>query len=107
LKDLKVNHKAKMKLWCDSKSAISITNNPMQHDRTKHVEIDRFFTKKKLKNGLLELIGITNNPMQHDRTKHVEIDRFFIKKKLKNGLLELSHVVTRNQVANCLTKDLD
>ena len=27
----------------------------MQHDRTKHVEIDRFFIKEKLNSGLLEL----------------------------------------------------
>jgi hypothetical protein len=29
LKDLKVNHGGKMKLWCDNKSAISIANNPV------------------------------------------------------------------------------
>jgi hypothetical protein len=46
LKDLKVNHKAKMKLWCNSKSTINIVNNPIQHDRTKHVKINRFFIKK-------------------------------------------------------------
>jgi hypothetical protein len=55
LEDLKVNHGEKMKLWCDSKSAISIANNPVQHDRTKHVEIDKFFIKEKLESGLLEL----------------------------------------------------
>jgi hypothetical protein len=27
----------------------------VQHDRTKHVEIDRFFIKEKLKSGLSEL----------------------------------------------------
>jgi hypothetical protein len=60
LEDLKVNHRAKMKLWCDSKSTISIANNPVQHDRTKHVEIDKFFIKEKLTSGLLELSQITN-----------------------------------------------
>jgi hypothetical protein len=55
LKDLKVNHGGKMKLWCDSKSAINIANNLVQHNRTKHVEIDRFFIKEKLQSGLLEL----------------------------------------------------
>jgi hypothetical protein len=55
LVELKVDQGAQMKLWCDNKSAISIANNPVQHDRTKHVEIDRFFIKEKLNDGLLEL----------------------------------------------------
>jgi hypothetical protein len=55
LVELKMNPGAQMKLCCDNKSAISIANNPVQHDRTKHVEIDRLFIKKKLNSGLLEL----------------------------------------------------
>ena len=39
----------------DNKSAINIANNPVQHDRTKHVEIDRFFIKEKIDNGILQL----------------------------------------------------
>ena len=35
-----------MKLFCDNKATISIANNPIQHDRTKHVEIDRHFIKE-------------------------------------------------------------
>jgi hypothetical protein len=55
LSELKVLRKGPMMLWCDNKSAISITNNHVQHDRTKHVEIDRFFIKEKLDDGTLEL----------------------------------------------------
>lgn len=35
--------KGALKLWCDNNSAINIANNPIHHERTKHVEIDRFF----------------------------------------------------------------
>jgi Reverse transcriptase (RNA-dependent DNA polymerase) len=47
LVELKMDQGAKMKLWCDNKSAISIANNLVQYDRTKHVKIDRFSSKKK------------------------------------------------------------
>jgi hypothetical protein len=30
-----------MTLFCDNTTAIEISNNPVQHDRTKHVELDR------------------------------------------------------------------
>ena len=34
-----------MKLFCDNKATIRIVNNPVQHDITKHVKIDRHFIK--------------------------------------------------------------
>ena len=37
-----------MKLYCDNKAAMRIAQNPIQHDRMKHVEIDRHFIKEKI-----------------------------------------------------------
>jgi hypothetical protein len=35
-----------IKMYCDHKAAIVITNNLVQHDRTKHVKVDRHFKQK-------------------------------------------------------------
>ena len=53
LDDYRIKWDAPMRLYCDNKSAISIAHNPVQHDRTKHVEVDRHFLKEKLDSGLI------------------------------------------------------
>ena len=42
-------------LMCDNKAAVSISENPVQHDRIKHVEVDRHFIKEKLEGGIVSL----------------------------------------------------
>ena len=42
-------------MFCDNQATISIAKNPVHHDRTKHVEIDRHFIKEKLENGVIML----------------------------------------------------
>ena len=53
LRDLNIMSLDSMRLYCDNKAAISIAHNPVQHDRTKHVEIDRHFIKEKLSSGVI------------------------------------------------------
>jgi len=53
LRDLNIMLPDSMRLYCDNKAAISIAHNPVQHDRTKHVEIDRHFIKEKLSSGVI------------------------------------------------------
>ncbi|KAM1277262.1 hypothetical protein ACFX13_030387 [Malus domestica] len=53
LRDLGFKPKDTMKLHCDNKAAIEIAYNPVQHDRIKHVEIDRHFIKEKLDAGII------------------------------------------------------
>ena len=43
------------KLFCDNKAAISISENPVQHDRTKYVEVDRHFIKDNLEAKVVDL----------------------------------------------------
>ena len=37
-----------IRLYCDNKVACDIAHNPVQHDCTKHIEVDKFFVKEKL-----------------------------------------------------------
>lgn len=53
LADLQICWTAPMRLYCDNKSAINIAHNPVQHDRTKHIEVDRHFIKAQLEGGLI------------------------------------------------------
>ena len=48
LDDLKIKREEPMRLYCDNKFVINIAHNPVQDDRTKHIEIDRHFIKEKL-----------------------------------------------------------
>ncbi|KAH9763832.1 retrovirus-related pol polyprotein from transposon RE1 [Citrus sinensis] len=55
LNDLGYSSQQPIQLYCDNKAARDIAHNPVQHDRTKHVEVDRFFIKEKLDEKILEL----------------------------------------------------
>ena len=53
LDDLRIKWDDPMKLYCDNKSAINIAYNPIQHVRTKHIEVDRHFIKERLEEGVV------------------------------------------------------
>ncbi|GAV78038.1 hypothetical protein CFOL_v3_21506, partial [Cephalotus follicularis] len=53
LQDLGLPTDPPVRFYCDNKSAISIVHNPVQHDRTKHIEIDRHFIKEKMEAGVI------------------------------------------------------
>ena len=53
LEELKVINHLPIKVFYDNKAAIVIAHNPVLHDRTKHVEVDKHFIKEKLEVGLI------------------------------------------------------
>ncbi|RVW64621.1 Retrovirus-related Pol polyprotein from transposon RE1 [Vitis vinifera] len=66
LQDLGYLSKQPIRLFCDNKAASDIAHNPVQHDRTKHVEVDRFFIKEKLDDKIVELPKIRSEDQLAD-----------------------------------------
>ena len=61
LEELKVTSSLPMKVFCDNKAIIAIAHNPVLHDRTKHVEVDKHFIKEKLEEWLIYMPYIPTN----------------------------------------------
>ena len=56
LSELKVKIPDPIKLLCDNQAAISIAKNPVHHDRTKHIEVDRHFISEKIESKVINLV---------------------------------------------------
>ena len=54
LHELGVDYGSPMSLQCDNKATIEIAHNPVQHDRTKHVEVDQHFIKENLDRKIIQ-----------------------------------------------------
>ncbi|GKD07908.1 cysteine-rich receptor-like protein kinase 8 [Tanacetum coccineum] len=51
LKDLGISISSSISIYCDNASAIALASNPIQHARTKHIEIDCHFVRDKIRDG--------------------------------------------------------
>ncbi|GKC03969.1 retrovirus-related pol polyprotein from transposon TNT 1-94, partial [Tanacetum coccineum] len=64
-------------IYCDSKSAIAISCNPVQHSRTKHIAVRYHFIKEHIEKGTIELYIIKTDYQLADLfTKALPVDRF-------------------------------
>ena len=63
-------------IWCDNTSAINLTKNPIQHSRTKHIEIRHHFLRDHVQKGDIvvefirsedQLADIFTKPLQEDQ----------------------------------------
>ncbi|GKC53663.1 hypothetical protein Tco_1076408 [Tanacetum coccineum] len=51
----------KVPIFCDNTSAIAISNNPVLHSKTKHIEINYHFIRDHILKGDIELYFIPTN----------------------------------------------
>ncbi|GKF02319.1 hypothetical protein Tco_0029242 [Tanacetum coccineum] len=64
-------------IYCDSKSAIAISCNPVQHSRTKHIAVRYHFIKEHVEKGTIELYLVKMDYQLADLfTKALSVDRF-------------------------------
>nr|GFB14965.1 copia protein [Tanacetum cinerariifolium] len=70
-------HFNKIIIYCDLKSAIAISCNPVQHSRTKHIAIHYHFIKEHVEKGTIELYFVkTDYQLADIFTKALLTDRF-------------------------------
>nr|GEZ34603.1 retrovirus-related Pol polyprotein from transposon TNT 1-94 [Tanacetum cinerariifolium] len=51
-------HFNKIPMYCDSNAVIAISCNPVQHSRTKHIDVRYHFIKEKVEKGIVELFFV-------------------------------------------------
>ena len=77
LSKLGFGHKKPMMFFCDNTTAIKVANNPVQHDKTKHIELDRNYIKDDLDYSQITIPYIKSIDQLADVMTHVVISRPF------------------------------
>jgi hypothetical protein len=73
-------------LLCDNESAVKLTNNPVQHSRTKHIDVHHHFIR------------------DHQQKGDIDIHHHFIRDHQQKGDIYIESVGTK---ADIFTKPLD
>ncbi|KAJ9544789.1 hypothetical protein OSB04_024496 [Centaurea solstitialis] len=83
----------KIPIYCDSKSAIAISCNPVQHTKTKHIDIRYHFIKDHVEKGTIELYFVNTEFQLADLfTKALDEKRFnFLITKLGYMIQPMNH----------------
>jgi hypothetical protein len=69
-------------MFCDNLSAISISRNPVQHSRTKHIDIRHHFLRDMVEDKIINIEHIeTTNQLADMFTKPLDSERFFSLRK--------------------------
>nr|GFA14542.1 integrase, catalytic region, zinc finger, CCHC-type, peptidase aspartic, catalytic [Tanacetum cinerariifolium] len=87
-------HFDKIPMYCDSKAAIAISCNPVQHLRTKHIDVRYHFIKEKVEKVIVELFFVGTEYQLADLfTKSLPAKRFqYLVRQLGTRCLTLAEL---------------
>ena len=92
LKDYGINVK-NVALYCDNESAIKIAHNPVQHSKTKHIQIHHHFLREHVLKGDISIEHVkTEEQLADIFTKPLDEKRFS-KLRCELNILESSNVL--------------
>ncbi|KAJ9557260.1 hypothetical protein OSB04_011874 [Centaurea solstitialis] len=80
--------KLRIPIYCESKSAIQITANPVQHSRTKHIDIRYHFIKDHVEKGNIELYFVESD---------LQLADFWFSDRVSSGVSSTSNLVDYSQ----------
>jgi hypothetical protein len=65
LQELGISHTQPLVIWCDNTVATYLSANPIFYTRTKHIEVDYHFVKKRGAQKLLQIKFISSKDQLH------------------------------------------
>ena len=92
LKDYGI-HLKQVPLYCDNESAIKIANNPVQHSKTKHIEIRHHFLRDHVVKEDIDIIHVNTEEQLADIFTKPLDEKRFCKLRCELNILESSNVL--------------
>ena len=92
LKDYGINLK-QVPLFCDNESAIKIANNPVQHSKTKHIEIRHHFLRDHVMKKDIDIMHVNTEEQLADIFTKPLDEKRFCKLQCELNILESSNVL--------------
>ena len=86
-------HLKQVPLYCDNESAIKIANNPVQHSKTKHIEIRHHFLRDHVVKEDIDIIHVNTEEQLADIFTKPLDEKRFCKLRCELNILESSNVL--------------
>jgi hypothetical protein len=80
-------------LLCDNESAVKIANNPVQHSRTKHIDICHHFLRDHVAKGDIVLCGVRSDEQLADIFTEPLDENNFCRLRSELNVLDASNIM--------------